>query len=110
MAKITDTLSLPTPRYWMTNTSAYSLDHGGNCKGAAPVHIKPSATAKNGLFTAAQMHAALDAAVAAERKRWSDTFANMAAMSWSEWDERAYLLDQGKAIALDHAANLLKAG
>ena len=46
-------------------------------------------------------------AVGREREKWADTLRNMAAVSWGEWDERADPIEQGKAIALDHAAELL---
>ena len=36
---------------WMTEESKYRLALGGNCKGAVPVHGKPSATAKIPLYT-----------------------------------------------------------
>ena len=60
---------LPHAQYWITNESICRMAEGGNSKGAVPVHGKPSVTAKNELFTAAQMHAYAAAFVLAEKKR-----------------------------------------
>ena len=51
-------------RFWMTRESERRLAKGGNCKGAVPVHGKPSSTAIVPLYD----QAAIDAAVAAERE------------------------------------------
>lgn len=40
--------------------------------------------------------------------RIADMLGNMAAISWAEWDEKADPIDQGKALALEHAAALLE--
>jgi hypothetical protein len=39
------------PVAWMSNESAYRLKHGGNSKGAVPVHAKKSAASKIPLYT-----------------------------------------------------------
>ena len=50
---------------------------------------------------------AWQAASAAQRARTADLCGNMAAVAWAEWDERADPADQGKAMALEHLAELL---
>lgn len=40
--------------------------------------------------------------------RIADMLGNMAAISWAEWDKKADPIDQGKALALEHAAALLE--
>ena len=39
------------PFAWMSNESAYRLKHGGNSKGAVPVHAKKSTASKIPLYT-----------------------------------------------------------
>lgn len=39
------------PVAWMSNESAYRLKHGGNSKGAVPVHAKKSTASKIPLYT-----------------------------------------------------------
>lgn len=43
-----------------------------------------------------------------DRQRWASIFLDMAAVSWDEWDKKADPIDQGKALALEHVAGLLK--
>jgi hypothetical protein len=42
------------PFAWMSNESAYRLKHGGNSKGAVPVHAKKSTASKIPLYTRPQ--------------------------------------------------------
>jgi hypothetical protein len=42
------------PVAWMSNESAHRLKHGGNSKGAVPVHAKRSNTSKIPLYTTPQ--------------------------------------------------------
>jgi hypothetical protein len=42
-----------------------------------------------------------------QRARIADMLGDMAAVSWAEWDEKADPIDQGKALALEHAAALI---
>lgn len=61
-AEVSELPPLPESSLWMTHESHYRLKDGGNCKGAVPVHGKPSSTAKLPLYTADQMRAYATAA------------------------------------------------
>jgi hypothetical protein len=47
-------------------------------------------------------------AEARQRARIADMLGDMAAVSWAEWDEKADPIDQGRALALEHAAALIE--
>ncbi len=55
-----DVEKLPKPVAWATYESMFRLESGGNHRGYVPMHAKPSAHSKVGLYTEEQMKQELD--------------------------------------------------